>query len=157
MPKRKVNLIVIHCTATKETQDYTFQQLIRDHQNRGFVTCGYHRFIRKDGTVLIGRHFDKAGAHVKDYNANSIGISYEGGCDAAGKPKDTRTPAQKKSIAKCINEALAYAEGGVERVLGHRDLSPDTNGNGLVEPHEWVKQCPCFNASAEYNKHYNEV
>jgi hypothetical protein len=29
-------------------------------------------------------------------------------------------------------------------VCGHRDLSPDLNGNGEIEPEEWIKQCPCF-------------
>lgn len=37
------------------------------------------------------------------------------------------------------------------RVVGHRDLSPDVNGNGVVEPEEWVKVCPCFDvASADW-------
>jgi N-acetylmuramoyl-L-alanine amidase len=30
------------------------------------------------------------------------------------------------------------------RLCGHRDLSPDLNHNGEIEPEEWVKQCPCF-------------
>ena len=33
-------------------------------------------------------------------------------------------------------------------VLGHRDLSPDRDGDGIVEPHEWRKACPCFDARA---------
>jgi N-acetylmuramoyl-L-alanine amidase len=35
-------------------------------------------------------------------------------------------------------------------VVGHRDLSPDLDKDGLVEPHEWMKQCPCFDAVPEY-------
>ena len=35
------------------------------------------------------------------------------------------------------------------KVCGHRDLSPDLNGNGEIEPEEWVKQCPCFDVSKE--------
>ncbi len=31
-------------------------------------------------------------------------------------------------------------------ILGHRDLSPDLDKDGVVEPNEWMKQCPCFNA-----------
>lgn len=39
------------------------------------------------------------------------------------------------------------------KVCGHRDLSPDLNGNGEIEPEEWVKQCPCFDVSKEkYSK-----
>ena len=36
------------------------------------------------------------------------------------------------------------------RLVGHRDLSPDLNGNGEIEPEEWVKECPCFNAADDF-------
>jgi N-acetylmuramoyl-L-alanine amidase len=148
--KRKIDLIVIHCSASKETVDYSFEQCKKDHMARGFNTCGYHRFITKDGVVHKGREFDVTGAHVQGHNSHSIGICYEGGLDKNGKPKDTRTYLQKEAMANCIIEALEYAEGTVKRITGHRDLSPDTNGNGVVEPHEWVKACPCFEAEPEY-------
>lgn len=148
--KREVDLIVIHCSASKETVDYTFEQCCIDHRARGFNTCGYHRFISKDGKIYVGREFDIPGAHVQGHNSHSIGICYEGGLDHKGKPKDTRTSAQKKAIANCILEALDYADGNVKRITGHRDLSPDLNGNGIVEPDEWVKACPCFDAEPEY-------
>ena len=38
------------------------------------------------------------------------------------------------------------------RVCGHRDLSPDLNGNGEIEPEEWIKQCPCFEVAKEFNE-----
>ncbi|MBP1594036.1 MAG: N-acetylmuramoyl-L-alanine amidase, partial [Bacteroidetes bacterium] len=38
------------------------------------------------------------------------------------------------------------------KVTGHRDLSPDLNGNGVIESHEWLKQCPCFNVSEEFSE-----
>jgi N-acetyl-anhydromuramyl-L-alanine amidase AmpD len=36
------------------------------------------------------------------------------------------------------------------KVVGHRDLSPDLNGDGKITPNEWVKLCPCFNSITEY-------
>lgn len=146
--KRKVDLIVIHCSATRENTNYTFAQLIKDHQARGFNTCGYHRYIRRDGTIHIGRDFAKIGAHVSGSNSNSIGICYEGGLDSFSKPKDTRTPEQKKALLLCIADAINYGE--VKRITGHRDLSPDLDGDGVIEPQEWVKSCPCFSAENEY-------
>ena len=150
--KRQVNQIVIHCTATPIDKGYSFDQLIKDHKARGFVTCGYHRYIKRNGTIYNGRHFDKIGAHAgKGFNAHSIGISYEGGIIAGGSPfkashaKDTRTEAQKASILLCIKEAMQY--GNITSIVGHRDLSPDLDGDGIVEPHEWIKQCPCFDCS----------
>ena len=35
-------------------------------------------------------------------------------------------------------------------ILGHRDISPDTNHNGIVDPWEYIKACPCFNVREEY-------
>lgn len=152
---RQVDTIVIHCSATRADVDYTFEDCIRDHKARGFKKCGYHFYIRKDGTVHVGRLLSEIGAHAgKGFNANSIGICYEGGVRAKGNPfnpkhaSDTRTDKQKAAIVKCIAEAKAY--GNITRIVGHRDLSPDLDGDGIVEPHEWIKMCPCFDAIAEY-------
>lgn len=150
MEKREVDLIVIHCSASKETVDYTFDQCIKDHRLRGFHTCGYHRFISKDGTIHIGRDFGAIGAHVAGHNGRSIGICYEGGLNVEGIATDTRTDAQKESLIKCITEAVLYGEGKIERICGHRDLSPDKNGNGIVESDEWVKMCPSYDAKEHY-------
>lgn len=154
---RFVDTIVIHCSATREDVDYTFEDCIRDHKARGFRKCGYHFYIRKDGTVHIGRLLSEVGAHAgKGFNANSIGICYEGGVKAKGNPfspkdaKDTRTEKQKEAILKCIKEAKEY--GKITKIVGHRDLSPDLDGDGIVEPHEWIKMCPCFDAIPEYSK-----
>jgi N-acetylmuramoyl-L-alanine amidase len=149
--KRKVDLIVLHCSASKENVNYTFEQCKKDHRARGFSMCGYHFFISRDGTINIGRSLEMPGAHVQGYNTKSIGICYEGGLDINGKAKDTRTDAQKAAIIKCIREAIHYSENKIKRICGHRDLSKDLNGNGVVEPHEWVKVCPSFEASTEYS------
>jgi N-acetylmuramoyl-L-alanine amidase len=126
--KRRVNMIVIHCSATREDKDYTFEDCIRDHKARGFRQCGYHYYIRKDGTIHIGRILDDVGAHAgKGYNQKSIGICYEGGLDSKGKAKDTRTAKQKQSILICIDEARDY--GNITTILGHRDLSPDLDSH----------------------------
>jgi len=153
--KRKIDLIVIHCTATREDVDYTFDQLVKDHKARGFRTCGYHFYIRKDGTRHIGRTIDEVGAHVSGFNSRSVGISYEGGLDSKGKAKDTRTDEQKVEIVNTILEVLAAIDKSGQdvkkvKIVGHRDLSPDLDGDGVVEPHEWVKMCPCFDAIPEY-------
>lgn len=148
-------MIVIHCSATKETTDYTFEQLLKDHKARGFNTCGYHYYIRRDGTVHQGRPLEVVGAHAAPYNKNSIGICYEGGLDKRGKAKDTRTDIQKDRILSLILGSLATIAADNQptkklKIVGHRDLSPDLDGDGIVEPHEWIKMCPCFDATEEY-------
>lgn len=46
---RKINLIIIHCSATKVTQNFTVENLKACHKARGFHTIGYHYYITKDG------------------------------------------------------------------------------------------------------------
>lgn len=146
---RKITLIVVHCTASRCTATLTPVALDAEHGRRGFIGCGYHYYITKNGTVHPMRDVTLIGAHAKGFNADSIGIAYEGGLDADGKPADTRTPEQRQSLATLLRHLLiAYPH--ITAIVGHRDLSPDLNGNGTVEPQEWIKMCPCFNASAEY-------
>ena len=139
---RKIDLIVIHCTATREDQRFTEMMLEECHRARGFNECGYHFYVRRDGHIVTMRPLKKAGAHAKGYNAHSIGIAYEGGLDKLGNPADTRTSWQRHSIRVLVKALLMdYPDA---RVVGHRDLSPDKNGDGKITPEEWMKQCPCF-------------
>lgn len=109
---------------------------------------GYHYVVYPDGSIHVGRDISEVGAHVKGHNATSIGICYVGGLDAAGKPKDTRTPEQRAAIFYLLQKLRE--EFPQARIRGHRDFSPDRNGNGIIEPFEYIKECPCFNAEEEY-------
>ena len=144
---REINLIVIHCSATCEDRPFTEQALEETHRRRGFDGIGYHFYIRRDGQILTTRPVERVGAHARGYNAHSIGICYEGGLDVHGLPKDTRTEWQRHSL-RVLVRALRMDYPGA-KVTGHRDLSPDLNGNGEVEPMEWTKQCPCFDVGKE--------
>ena len=145
---RKIDKVIIHCSATPEGRDYTVADIDRWHRERGFNEIGYHYVVYRDGSVHTGRDVAKIGAHCKGQNANSIGICYVGGLDAGGKAKDTRTEAQKRALRVLI--AKLVKEYPIKEILGHRDTSPDTDGDGIVEPHEWTKMCPCFDAKKEY-------
>ena len=145
---RKINYIVVHCSATREGFPLTVEALRAEHLRRGFRDIGYHYYVRRDGTVTNTRPIALVGAHVKGQNAHSIGICYEGGLDAQGNPKDTRTPEQRSVLRLLVHQLLRRIRGDV-RVCGHRDLSPDLNGNGMVEPEEWIKECPCFDVARE--------
>ena len=76
---RRIDLIVIHCSATRATQRYTVDDCRRDHRARGFADIGYHYYITRDGIVHSGRPLYMEGAHATGYNRHSIGICYEGG------------------------------------------------------------------------------
>jgi N-acetyl-anhydromuramyl-L-alanine amidase AmpD len=119
------------------------------HRRRGFDGIGYHYYIRKDGTVVATRPLERIGAHARGFNARSIGICYEGGLDRLGRPADTRTLEQGTALQLLVQQLLQRFPNA--RVCGHRDLSPDLNSNGEIEPEEWIKACPCFDAKAEYD------
>lgn len=145
---RRIDTIVVHCSATREGKDYTVKDIRRWHKDRGYSDIGYHYVVYRDGSIHEGRPLELPGAHVKGHNARSIGICYVGGLDSNGKSKDTRTPQQKASLLSLIKRLKRdYPH---TRVVGHRDLSPDRNGNGKVDRWEWLKDCPCFDAKGEY-------
>ncbi len=137
---RDIKYIVIHCTAS---QPKTKMQVILDGwRKKGWQSNGYHKLIAEDGVCVRLMDDELIGNGVKGHNSNSIHISYIGGVDKNGKPLDTRTEAQKEMIKFEIEEYLKkYPKA---QVLGHRDLSPDKDKDGIVEPHEWIKYCPCF-------------
>lgn len=148
--RHKTTLIVVHCSATKVTADYTVAQMERDHRARGFNSAGYHFYIPKSGNRIALRPLTDVGAHVKGKNSISVGVCYEGGLDASGKPADTRTTEQKVALTALLKELKSLYPNA--RIVGHRDLSPDLNGNGTIERNEWIKACPCFDATTEYKE-----
>jgi N-acetyl-anhydromuramyl-L-alanine amidase AmpD len=167
---REINLIVIHCSASPdgvslfegahgEPHFTTPVEVIdRWHAKRGFrralewrlrqneplVAIGYHFVIYIDGSVATGRHVDEIGAHVVGNNRTSLGVCMVG--------TDRFAPAQWSSLAALITQLRGkYVDPMSDtgpRICGHRDLSPDQNNDGLVEPWEWLKTCPGFPVAA---------
>ena len=132
---RRIDLIVIHCSATRENRSFPVTSLIACHQAR-FGFTGYHYYITRDGQTYQTRHENLVGAHARHYNKHSIGVCYEGGLDANGRPADTRTEAQKHALWALLKSLRQdYPEA---KILGHRDLP------------QVAKPCPCFDAEAEY-------
>ena len=64
--------------------------------------------------------------------------------------KDTRTIKQKIAMFSLIRKLCD--EYPIKKIIGHRDISPDLNKNGVIEPFERIKECPCFNAIEEYGR-----
>ena len=132
---RKVNKIIIHCTATPKGRDVSIDEVRRWHvKERGWRDVGYHFLIRLDGTVEEGRPIEMTGAHTRSHNWDSIGIAYAGGMSKdMTEPEDTRTDEQKDSFVDLLCQ-LHDCYGGT--IYGHRDFSE--------------KACPSFDAKTEY-------
>lgn len=134
---RQISEIIIHCSATRPGQKVDAATIRRWHvDGRGFADIGYHFVIGTDGTVEPGRPVKRIGAHCLGHNAGSIGVCYIGGLDSEGKPADTRTPAQKASLAALLTELKRRFPAAT--IHGHREFAP--------------KACPCFDARAEYGR-----
>lgn len=131
---RNINLIIVHCSATPEGRNVAVADIDRWHRERGFDGIGYHYVVYIDGSVHEGRPLNKVGAHCKGHNAHSIGICYVGGVDLNGKPKDTRTLAQKDALVNLLMRLKRRFPKAVIR--GHRDFA--------------AKACPSFDATKEY-------
>jgi N-acetylmuramoyl-L-alanine amidase len=127
--------------------------------NPTLPNIGYHYVIDVTGEVLTGRAEAEVGAHAAGFNANSIGICMVGGVEREGR----FTPAQWKALAKLVlgvahvhriplaaPRRIGTADDFtlLDGVCGHRDLSPDTDGSGRVEPREWLKTCPGFDVQS---------
>lgn len=132
---RHIDLIVIHCSATRCNRSFPVTALIRCHAER-FGFTGYHYYITRNGQTYQTRHEQLVGAHAVGYNQHSLGVCYEGGLDELGRPADTRTPKQKQALLKLLHRLKAAHPEAT--ILGHRDL-PDVH-----------KDCPCFDAIPEY-------
>jgi N-acetylmuramoyl-L-alanine amidase len=142
---REIKHIVVHCSGG--TQDATVDAIKKYWKKIGWKNVGYHFIIDKNGieTQLQSIVYPTNG--VKGYNENSIHICYIGGVDKFGKPVDNRTDAQKGKLRIRIHDLITKFPKAM--VLGHRDLSPDKDKDGVVEKHEWVKYCPCFDVKTE--------
>lgn len=132
--KRSINLIIVHCSATKEGIDYTTADIKRWHLARGFSDIGYHYVVYRDGSIHNGRDVNISGAHCTGYNSHSIGICYIGGLDSKGNKKDTRTDAQKSAILNLLKTLKGLYPNAT--IHGHNEYAN--------------KACPCFDAYKEY-------
>ena len=133
---RKIDKIIIHCTATPEQRHHDVKDITRWHKQRGFNTIGYNFLIHLDGTIETGRDIKRIPAHCSGQNRNSIGICYVGGMTKdMKKAKDTRTPEQKDSLIVLMHH-LIYTYNHNMTVHGHNEFAN--------------KACPSFNVKEEY-------
>ena len=116
---RKIDLIVVHCSATRCDRRFSVEDLIACHDAR-FGFTGYHYYITRNGRTYQTRHEQLVGAHAVGYNQHSIGVCYEGGLDEHGQSADTRTEAQKRALLRLLHRLKkAHPDASI---LGHRDL-----------------------------------
>lgn len=134
---RRIQYIVVHCSATRANVPFTEAQLLQCHLQRGFKGIGYHFYVTKDGVLHHTRPMSEIGAHALGFNLHSLAICYEGGLDESGKPSDTRTSSQRETLRNALEWLKQlYPEA---KIAGHYQLSANIH-----------KACPCFDTQTEY-------
>ena len=133
---RPLKRIILHCTATPEGKHFDVATIRRWHvKDRGWKDIGYHYVIYIDGSVHEGRPIEQAGAHTSGHNADSIGITYVGGCDAKMKAKDTLNEAQETAMVNLIKSLRElYGEMSLH---GHNEFA--------------AKACPSFKVKDKFD------
>lgn len=118
--KREVKYIVIHCTATQpEATIESIQRYWREIKGWKDVP-GYHYLIKPNGEVVKLLDETKNSYGVYAHNSECISLSYIGGIDKTGKPKDTRSRRQEVAMFNKIMDLCARYPKAT--VLGHRDF-----------------------------------
>lgn len=145
--------ITIHCSASQPKHNYGFTQIDNLHKKRfgskyrcpeTGAYCGYMWIIKTDGTIQKGRAETSIGIHVKGHNSRNIGICLVGGINKEGKAENNFTEAQWDALHFLVVDIISRWGIKLENIKGHRDWSPDLDGDGIIERHEWLKECPCF-------------
>jgi N-acetyl-anhydromuramyl-L-alanine amidase AmpD len=141
--RKRTDYLVVHVSATKRSQQIGRAELVAMHKARGFADIGYNSVINLDGRREKGRGDNAIGAHVEGFNSIAWGTVIIGGMGENGKPSNTMTAEQEAALEQDLRRALKLFPNA--RIAGHRDLSPDKDGDGVIEASEWTKMCPCFN------------
>ena len=131
----KTDFIAVHCAATRPSMDIGAVEIDRMHRQLGFKCIGYHKVIRRDGSVEDGRPLDQIGAHVENWNSVSVGICMVGGVSEhdINKPEANFTEAQYVALEKLLTELrVMYPHAHIQ---GHRDFP------------RVAKACPSFSVS----------
>lgn len=140
---KPMRYLVIHCTATPEGREVSADEIRRWHTapisqgGRGWKQVGYTDMVHLDGRVerLVDNNEDaqvdpwEVTNGAAGYNSMSRHIVYVGGCDKAGKPKDTRTEAQRVALKRYVEDF--HARFPQVKIVGHHELNPG-------------KACPSF-------------
>ena len=147
---RKLEYLVIHCTATPEGREVTPEDIKKWHTSskskggRGWSRVGYTDLIQLDGSLKNLMPYDQDDEvdpweitnGARGFNSKSRHIVYSGGCQKTKPkwskhypPKDTRTEPQKEALL--IYVLFTIMRHPNIKVIGHNEIAN--------------KACPSFN------------
>lgn len=122
-PARPVTRIFLHCSASDRPEHDSAAVIDAWHKANGWAGIGYHYFIRKDGTLELGRDIEKVPAAQGGHNTGTIAICLH------GLAIDKFTSAQFSTLRGLCGQIDRAYSGGVT-FHGHCEVS--------------AKSCPVF-------------
>ncbi len=120
-PKRPVNRVFLHCSASDLPSHDNVQTMRQWHIEKGYKDdwgkpeVGYHFYIRKDGTLEIGRNLESNPDAQAGHNKGTIAICL------GGLKKEKFTQAQfltLRELCEAIHQQLPLAT-----FHGHKEVS----------------------------------
>lgn len=148
---RRIERIFVHCTASWQDST-TVESLKAEFKKNGWKNPGYHYVIFPAGKIVQLLDESLISNGVKGYNSTAINVAWVGGIEYDKNKKvitiDNRTDKQKLALFDLLTKLKLRYKSAM--IMGHRDISPDLNHNGIVDPWERIKECPCFDAMVEY-------
>lgn len=127
---RKINYIMVHCTASPAT--WKVADLINCFKLKGWSAPGYHYAVTHDGTIHELQDVGLIANGCRGYNQNSIHVAWVGGQHGI----DNRTAQQEKGLYKIVADLKSKFPNA--KIIGHNEVSN--------------KLCPCFNCAIEFAK-----
>ena len=134
--RKKTEMIVVHCAATKPSMDIGYKEIRKWHvEDNGWDDVGYHYIIKRDGTVEVARAEAFQGAHAPAVNSKSIAICLVGGMAEDGDAENNFTLEQFLSLKDLIKK-IKITNPNIVEIIGHCDVQenkPNCPGFNLKE------------------------
>ena len=144
---RKLNRIIVHCSATKpgwwakKGVQAKVNEIRRWHvRGNGWSDIGYHYVIDRSGKWANGRPLEKVGAHTKGHNTGSIGICLIGGHGSSETDRfeDHFTPQQEETLRWMLDDL--QEKYGKMSIHGHNEYAAKACPGFQVS--RWLKRKP---------------
>ncbi len=122
---RKIDLLVIHHSASSRKIYQDINTIRKEHKMRGYIDIGYHKVIYPNGEIHQGRPDAMNGAHCySKYYKNSWGVNRRslGICVIGNFEIEKPTAEQLESLIKACVILCKRHNINPKNIKGHRDF-----------------------------------
>jgi len=140
IPKR----IIVHHSLTKDSGTVSWGAIRRYHtQTKKWAGIGYHCGVELvmsgselDYEILMGRMWDRSGAHCRGHNSDSLGICFIGNYDKIAPKKQ-----MVQTGAKAIALWLKLFGLSIDDIYSHHNFDIYKTCPGTLFDMEYLKTC----------------